>query len=112
MDDLLQDIRYGARQLWRSPAFTLAALATLALGIGANTALFTLGNAILAKPLSGIGESSRLVWVTALHRWGRPAGMSYPDFQDYRTGLADLVDLAAVADGDFALSIGGEPQRL
>ena len=112
MDALIHDLRYGFRQLWRSPAFTVAAVATLALGIGANTALFTLGNAILAKPLSGIRESSQLVWVTALFRWGRPATMSYPDFQDYRAGLADLVDLAAVADGDFALSTGGEPQRL
>jgi predicted permease len=113
MDALLQDIRYGVRQLFRSPAFTVAALATLALGIGANTALFTLGNAILVKPLAGVLQSDRLIWVTALHRWGQPATMSYPDFVDYRAGLRELVDLAGVsAGGQFALSTGGEPERV
>jgi putative ABC transport system permease protein len=113
MDAVLQDIRYGVRQLFRSPAFTVAALATLALGIGANTALFTLGNAILVKPLAGVLQSDRLVWVTAVHRWGQPATMSYPDFLDYRSGLTELVDLAGVsAGGQFALSTGGEPERV
>jgi putative ABC transport system permease protein len=113
MESLLQDIRYGARQLWRSPAFTVAALATLALGIGANTALFTLGNAIIAKPLAGVLQSDRLLWVTAAHRSGQPATMSYPDFVEYRTGLRALVDLAAVsAGGQFALSSGGDPERV
>jgi predicted permease len=113
MERLLQDIRYGARQLWRAPGFTVAALATLALGIGANTALFTLGTAILVKPLSGVLQSDRLLWVNAVHPWGRPATMSYPDFKDYREGLSGLVDLAAMsAGGQFALSSGGEPERV
>jgi putative ABC transport system permease protein len=111
IETFIQDIRYGARQLWRSPAFTVAALLTLALGIGANTALFTIGSAIIAKPLPGIGESDRLVWVTAARRNGQPTQMSYPDFQDYRTGLSDLVDLAAVSDGNFSVSSRGEPER-
>ncbi len=113
MDTLVQDIRFGVRQLWRSPAFTIATIATLALGIGANTALFTLGNAILTKPLAGVLQSDRLVWVTAAHRSGQPATMSYPDFEDYRAGLNHLVDLAAVsAGGQFALSSGGDPERV
>jgi putative ABC transport system permease protein len=113
MERLLQDIRYGARQLWRAPAFTVAALATLALGIGANTALFTLGAAILFKPLGGVLQSDRLVWVSAARPWGQPATMSYPDFQDYRAGLGNLVDLAALsAGGQFALSSGGDPERV
>jgi predicted permease len=113
IDRLVQDTRYAIRQLWRSPAFTIAALATLALGIGANTALFTIMKAILARPLPGVVQSDRLVWVTAARaRGGQPTNMSYPDFVDYRAGLGNLVDMAAISGTQFSLSSRGEPERV
>ena len=112
MDTFLQDVRYASRQLWRSPAFTIAAIATLALGIGANTGLFTLGQAILVRPMPGVLQSDRLVWLTGARRDYSRAAMSYPDFADYRHGLRDLVELAAVADMKYALGGRGEPERV
>jgi putative ABC transport system permease protein len=114
MDTLLQDLRYGARQLWRSPAFTVAAIATLALGIGANTALFTLGQAILIRPLPGVLQSDRLIWLTgARFPDNFPTNMSYPDFVDYREGLRGIADIAVTSGGRYSLSSGGsEPERV
>ena len=108
----MQDLRFAARQLLRAPAFTIAAIATLALGIGANTALFTLGQAILVRPMPGVLQSDRLVWVTGARRDYSRAAMSYPDFVDYRDGLRDQLDLAAVADMKYALGGRGEPERV
>ena len=113
MDTLLQDLRYGVRQLWRAPAFTVAALTTLALGIGANTALFTLGQAILLRPLPGIGASEQLVWITPARQHDNfPLYMSYPDFIEYRDGLRDLVDVSVTGSGQFSLSGRGEQERV
>jgi putative ABC transport system permease protein len=112
MDALIQNIRYGLRQIWRAPLFTVAAVATLALGIGANTALFTLGSAIMSKPLPGVNQSDRMVWVMNATKSGRPVSMSYPDFLDYRSGLSGLLDLSASTENDFALSGDGEPVRV
>ena len=112
MDALLQNVRYGLRQMWRAPLFTVAAVATLALGIGANTALFTLGAAIIAKPLPGVLESDRLVWVMNANRRGSPVSMSYPDFLDYRAGLSSLIELGGSSENEFALSGDGNPVRV
>jgi putative ABC transport system permease protein len=112
MDTLLQNVRYGLRQMWRSPLFTAAAVATLALGIGANTALFTLGQALIVKPVAGVQESDGLVWVMATNRNGRPSGMSLPDHLDYRSGLSHLVELGGTTENSFALSGAGEPLRI
>jgi hypothetical protein len=60
MDTFLQDLRYALRQLARTPAFTVVAALTLAIGVGANTALFTLANAIFARPLPGVHDANDL----------------------------------------------------
>ena len=114
MDRLLQDLRFGARQLWRSPAFTVAAVATLALGIGANSALFTLGQAIITRPLPGVQQSDGLIWLTAARMPDNfPTNMSYPDFVEYREGLRDMVEMSVTSGGQYSLSSGtGEPERV
>src|SRR6478752_883494 len=73
MEALLQDLKYAARQLLRSPAFALVATLTLAVGIGANTALFSLATAILARPLPESASPEGLVWITPVDsRGGHP----------------------------------------
>ena len=61
LDSWMQDVRYAARLLRRNPLFTLTAALSLAIGIGANTTIFTVANALLFKPPSGVVESDRLV---------------------------------------------------
>ncbi|MFN2566031.1 MAG: ABC transporter permease [Gemmatimonadaceae bacterium] len=113
MDTLVQDLRYAVRQLTRSPGFTLVAVATLALGIGANTALFTMAEAVLARPLPGVSANERLVWLAPINaRGGRALMMSYPDYVDYRDRSGVFADLAAFEGTRFSLSTGGEPERV
>jgi putative ABC transport system permease protein len=61
MQTLVQDLRYGARMLMKNPGFTLVAVFTLALGIGANTTIFSVLNALLLKPVPGIADQERIV---------------------------------------------------
>lgn len=65
---MLQDIRFALRTFARNPLFTLGAIATLALGIGLNSTLFSLSNAVLFRPLPGVAEPDRLAWVSTLLR--------------------------------------------
>src|ERR1051325_457569 len=103
---LLQDLRYGVRTLWRTPGFTAVALASLALGIGVNTAVFSLFNAVLIRPVPVVREQERIVWLRA------PA--SYPDYQDYREQSRSFDGMAAVSGTrEFSLAReGGEPELL
>jgi len=82
IDELLQDLRYGRRLLARNPGFSLIAIVTLALGIGANTAIFSIVNAFLLRPLP-YGDANRLVMVDSQSR-GQSIGVSFADYEDWR----------------------------
>jgi putative ABC transport system permease protein len=114
MDTLFRDIRYGARSLMKRPGFTLIALIALALGIGANTAIFSLVNAVLLKPLP-FAEPDRLVWVWGnIRNAGNRASVSPPDFLDYRQQNTTFEEFAAAFGGPVPLNLtgSGEPERL
>src|SRR6202453_3860754 len=102
MDTFWQDIKYGIRMLAKSPGFTAIAILTLALGIGANTAIFSVVNAELLRPLP-FRDSSRLVSVASSNsRTHSTAGaLSYPDFLDLRAQNQVFEQMAAYIDGNF-----------
>ena len=85
LETLWQDLRYGARMLWKRPIFTLVAVLMLALGIGANTAIFTLVNAVFLQPLP-VAEPARLMSVFGTDEKNLTVigPISWPNFKDYR----------------------------
>ncbi len=112
METLWQDLRYGARQLGRSPGFTAVAVLTLALGIGANTAIFSVVNAVLLNPLP-FPESEKLVILWQRSEQFRVMMVSYPDFLDYRERNTTLEEIALYNRYQNRNLTGvGEPQRL
>ena len=109
----LHDIRYAARALRRTPIFTLVALATLALGIGANTAIFSVVHAVALRPLPN-RDPSRLVRI-----WEKNDSLkipqfaaSVPNYLSWRERARSFADLAAWRDSSATLTTGGEPQQL
>jgi predicted permease len=113
METLIQDLRYGMRQLRRNPAFTAVAVVTLALGIGANTAIFSVMNAIALRPLP-IHQPGRVV---ALHehytRLGLLSiGVSAPDFADLSRRTDVFEDTAVLSDQNFTYTGAGQAERL
>ena len=83
MGTLLQDARYGIRTLAKSPGFTIVVMLTLALGIGANMAIFSVLNAVLLRPLP-YRDASRLVVMRETTKRVGEVSVSYPDFLDWR----------------------------
>jgi len=105
MKGLFQDLQFGLRMLWKSPAFTFVAVASLALGIGLNTAIFSLVNVILIRPVPVVKDQSRIVWLRA--------PISYPDYIDYREQTKSFEGLAAITGtSEFSLTQGNEPELI
>jgi len=111
MTNILQDLRYGARMLLKNPGFTLIAVLTLALGIGANTAIFSVVNGVLLKPLP-YREPERLIRVFERSRTQPKFPMSGGNFQDYREQNSTLSGLALYTRQDLELSQDDKPERL
>jgi putative ABC transport system permease protein len=113
LEDFARDIRYGVRALRRTPAFTIVAILTLALGIGANTAIFSVVNTVLLKPLP-YPDADRLTFV-----WERNTAIGAdrdlvapPNYLDWKSRNAVFADLGAYQIAGFALTGSGEPERL
>src|SRR5262245_16353829 len=105
MTDFVQDLRYALRRLALTPGFTLLALVTLALGIGANTALFSVLYAVLLKPLP-FPEPERLYWVYSRHTSTDRYPFSLPEFCDYRDSTRTLEAFSAFTN--WSGNLGGE----
>ena len=108
---MINDIRYALRTLRGNPGFALVAILSLALGIGANTAIFSLADAMLLRPLP-VPRPSQVLMVRSQLRGDRPIDMSYPDYVDYRAKNRSFGDLAAfhIASLGFAKSKYVVPQ--
>jgi putative ABC transport system permease protein len=113
MTTLIQDLRYGIRMLLKQPTFTAVAVITLALGIGANTAIFSVVNAVLLRPLP-FPQSDNLVTVTMANpRLGEDRiPLSVADFLDWRAQNQVFENLAAYTDNWFSLTGNPEPERI
>ena len=113
METLLQDMRYGARMLLKTPGFTLIAVLTLALGIGANTAIFSVVNGVLLRQLP-YDEPERLALIRqqALSHGLESLPIAASEFTDYRNQTQSFTHLAAFDTTDFNLTGGDLPERV
>jgi putative ABC transport system permease protein len=110
-ETLVQDLRYGWRTLLKSPGFAAAALFTLALGIGANTAIFSVVYAILLRPLP-FRDASRLILLNETTPRVGNVGVSYPNFQDWRGQSRTFSEMAAVSGVHFNMTGGSQPENI
>jgi putative ABC transport system permease protein len=113
MDVFWRDVRFAVRSLLRSPAFTAIAVLTLAIGIGANTAIFSVVYSVLLRPLA-YAEPAQLISIRAAYSGtgAQDIPASQPEYNDILTGVSALQDLAAVYPISINLTGLGEPQRI
>src|SRR5215475_2273088 len=110
-DEVIQDLRFGARMLWKNPGFTLVAVLTLALGIGANTAIFSMINSVLIKSLA-YPHPERLLSVWEMRPDGGRHGVSGGAFKDWRAHSAKFAHLALIKDVRLNLTGTGTPEHI
>jgi putative ABC transport system permease protein len=111
VEQFIQDLRYGFRTFVRQPAFAVTAIVALALGIGANTAVFSVVYAVLLKPLP-FAEPDRLIYLHDTYPAVPSASVSWPKFVALRDGNRTLGSMAAFAPGTLAITGRGEPQQI
>ncbi|MEO8679017.1 MAG: ABC transporter permease [Vicinamibacterales bacterium] len=110
MSTLFNDLRYAIRSLTKHPGLTVAAVLSLALGIGANTTIFTWVQAVLFRPIPGAAEPSRLLVGAMQNREGQNRGWSYPNYQDFHD-RARLVDFVGQDDQTFNIAVDATAER-
>jgi putative ABC transport system permease protein len=113
MGDLAQDLKYGLRALRRAPGFTVVAILTIALGIGATTAIFSVINAVVLRPLPYV-EADRVVmiWMDNTRQAIEKDIHSYPNFADYRSQNTVMSEMAGFTNANFNVTGNGDPQRI
>jgi predicted permease len=113
MGALLQDVRYGLRVLWKSPGFTIVAVLSLALGVGANTAIFSIVDAVLLRSLP-FSHPDRLVKIVANNKGvgAQDIGLSVPELDDLRSRAGVFDQVTATQGGPTNLTGGERPQHL
>ncbi|MGA6957080.1 MAG: ABC transporter permease [Candidatus Acidiferrales bacterium] len=111
METLIQDLKYAVRMLMKSPSFTAIAVLTLALGIGANTALFSVVNGVLLRPLP-YRQPDRLVVLSEKTASFDSSSISYPNFLDWQRSNTTFSSLAAYRSDDFSILGNGEAERV
>ena len=113
MKSFWQDLRYGVRMLVKNPGFTAVVIVTLALGIGANTAIFTVVNAVLIQPLP-YQDPDGLVRITSdMQKLGRrDVGVSAPELFDLKKRTTVFAEIAGVLPVNSNLTGGDEPARI
>src|SRR5689334_8519809 len=110
MQTLKEDIRYSLRLLRKSPGFALVAGIALALGIGANTAIFSVVNGVLLRPLP-YRESGRLMMIYESSHDFSHSSVAYPNFLDWRRETHSFTDMAAFRGDDFNFTGSGQPEH-
>src|SRR5690349_21649302 len=111
MGTLAQDLKYGLRMLARNPGFTLVAVLTLTLGIGANTAIFSVVNGVLLQPLP-YQDPGRLLIMSEKTPEFETMSISYPNFLDWQRESRSFANLGAYRWGSYDLSGVGMPEHL
>src|ERR1700758_1691916 len=115
MHTVLKDLRFTFRQLRKSPGFALTTTLTLALGIGATTAIFSLINAVLLRPLP-FPESDRIMSLSSINpsvgKTGLSSFVSYPNFFDWRSRSRSFDSMASYRRDNYPLPGNGTPQQL
>jgi putative ABC transport system permease protein len=111
LEEVWQDLRYAVRRLIKKPAFTLTAVLTLALGIGANTAIFSVVSVLLLSPLP-LKEPQNLVWFWGVQPQLPRADFAPADFLDYQKQNNSFAEMAALSDMSVTLTGTGQPERI
>ena len=108
----LQDLKYGLRALGKNPGFALLVILTVALGIGANTTIFSWINATLLNPVPGLTKANEVVSLTLSKPGDSPFLFTYPDVQAMRDGQQSFTGIAACSFASISLTGKGKPERL